>query len=362
MSKFLKNNAHLVFVVLGHACNNRCIYCMQHDIVTNQINKEMNPDVIKFLDELGSDRGEESPLRVHFFGGEPLIYFEALERIVKELTKSKNQFQFSLISNGKALTDKMVRFFNTYDVSFILSWDGDNVMKTRKCDVLNDLALRKRFLALKKFGIVGVACSYCYPLDFMKACIPFAEEYYQRHGNYMGAFMDQIYDSDIADRSLFDIDYEKMYSQMKMLADCYFHPDQYEDPVLKHRLSRDFIDYIMNQIKFHVDSNGNKHNCNMCVCGNGYSTYNIDLKGNLYFCHNMDTPCSTIYDPYLKYLNGILELDTTRANKSVCSECPVYSVCRGGCPMIPKQVREETYCALKKAFFYPVVESLLSLE
>lgn len=95
MTKYLKNNANLVFVILGRACNNKCIYCMQHDIITNQVNVKVNPKVIDFLTELGSQRDEnDDPLRIQFFGGEPLIYFESLKHIVKELSKKKHFFSF----------------------------------------------------------------------------------------------------------------------------------------------------------------------------------------------------------------------------------------------------------------------------
>ena len=53
----------------------------------------------------------------------------------------------------------------------------------------------------------------------------------------------------------------------------------------------------------------NNFNYKKSYCGNGIQVLNIDLKGNLYQCHNNWIQIGSIYDDYLKYLNNANELN-----------------------------------------------------
>ncbi len=358
MSKYLNRRIKTVFIVLGHACNNQCVYCMQHAIITKQVNTDINPDILDFLVEINDN--QETSLHLQFFGGEPLIYFEAIEKIVKELEKRNKKFNYSVISNGKALTDKMVRFFNLYDFQFSLSWDGYNTSFTRTCDVLNDPILRKRFLKLKRFSITGVASAYSYPRDFIEACIPFSNEYSAIHGNNVYLNMDQLFDMGIRDRSLFDFDCDKIANQMKAMTENYLGIKK--DPTLDNCLYDVYIGSLIDIINYRSGDGILQEGTNYPYCGNGYSTLNLDLQGNLYACHNTEIKVGTIYSDYFDYLDKILSFDSTRSNKETCMKCPAYAICYGGCPMMTPKIRQETYCPLKKAFFTPVIETYLKYK
>ena len=355
VSKYLNREINTVFIVLGHACNNQCVYCMQHDITTKQVNTDINPDILDFLVEINNS--QKRNLHLQFFGGEPLIYFEAIEKIVKELEKQDKKFDYSIISNGKALTDKMVRFFNLYNFHFALSWDGYNSIFTRTCDVLNDPSLRKRFLKLKNFGISAVASAYSYPRDFIEACIPFSEEYSAIHGNDIYLNIDQLFDMGIHDRSLFNFDCDKIADQMRVMTENYLGIKK--DPTLNSHLYDLYISSLIETINYRNKKDILVDISNYPYCGNGYSTLNLDLQGNLYACHNTNIKLGTIYSNYFDYLNKVLSFDTTRNNKETCIKCSAYAICYGGCPLMTPEIRQETYCPLKKAFFTPVIETYM---
>ena len=74
MSKYLNIDIDTIFIMLGDKCNFNCKYCMQVNYEREQITNDINGDIFKFIEEL-SDSNNDRPLRLHFYGGEPLLYF-----------------------------------------------------------------------------------------------------------------------------------------------------------------------------------------------------------------------------------------------------------------------------------------------
>ena len=366
MQKFLRNTVDTVFIILGRACNNNCIYCMQHEFVNKNIkheDTEINNDIIDFLAELSENRDKRTDylMYINFFGGEPLLYYDSIKYITKELLKKTN-CTFGLISNGKALTDEMVKFFNLYNFSVGISWDGYNVLKTRHYDIINDTEMRKRLLKLKNLNISSVGCSYSYPREIFDAAIPFCDEYYKKHGKYINIGIDPLYDTHLTDRSLLDIDYDKIFYQITEIVRAYLYPNEIKDDKLRHPIYKNYISPFIERVKNYVKNGGNLCKA-ISKCGNGFNVINLDLKGNLYPCHNMDKPCSTIYDSYIKYINNIILFDSTKEYIEECESCPIYSICYGGCPLISlNKIGRDNYCKLKKAYYYPIIEQLLNIK
>ena len=116
---------------LTKGCNLRCGYCYYADRPdAYQSSTRMSPEVAEQAIEVLLEQGEVGgePVRVHFFGGEPLLNKEALyratlhgERRAKELGK---RIRFEVTTNGTRLDDEVIAFLNSHRMLVGISFDG----------------------------------------------------------------------------------------------------------------------------------------------------------------------------------------------------------------------------------------------
>lgn len=107
--KYLRRNINTLFLMLGNSCNMNCAYCLQHPLVHKPLSREVNPEIYDFLGEVAQENTRT--LHLQFYGGEPLLYFRTIREVVEEIKRRKIPMTFGIITNGRALTDEMVRFF-----------------------------------------------------------------------------------------------------------------------------------------------------------------------------------------------------------------------------------------------------------
>lgn len=359
MSKFLRRKIHTIFLMLGNECNLSCTYCLQHPLVHEPLKRDINPDVIEFIREV-SFENEDSVLYLQFYGGEPLVYSPSIMEVVSKLEDIPN-IRFSTISNSKLLTDDLVDYFNEKDFNFTVSWDGAHVMDTRGYDALDpNSGVRKQLLNINRLGMSAVLSARNYPLETVEEFQKFDEEYFSRNNSYIGWNFDLVMDTGLSNRYILDVDYDRVYSDMEILSERYV--DMVNGRKDWGRITYQVIDDILHRVVWYYDKdggNGNNRGKVTCCCSNGYSILNLDLDGNLYKCHNTSESCGTIYDNYFSYLNKIIASDTSIVRLTQeCLNCPVVSLCNGGCKLVSDKAREETYCKLKQAYYLPVMNTI----
>lgn len=363
MNNFLKQTYDTVFVMLGSGCNFQCKYCLQHPIMTDPICSTMNPDLIEFLESRVIN--QEKSLRVMFFGGEPLLYWENIVNIVDKIKSGsyRDRFNFALLTNGSLLDMDKVEYLNTNNISIGVSWDGINTSNTRGADVLKDPKIRKCFFELNHVAISAVLSSENYPLDIVLEVEKLNKEYKEyREANNLPIFIDhlnlvidEIMDTGLEHKYLTDVDLDRVYKDMTAICDNYRKAclgDEYNPFEFK------YLDKYIQTLKYRVNAD---MRFSMARCGNGYNVLNVDLDGNLYFCHNSSRRVGTIYDSYFSYLEKVIECDTTKNNNQKCAVCCVQDLCQNGCPLICQEVRDRYYCELKRAVFYPIIELVMDL-
>lgn len=113
---------------LTHRCNLGCAYCfMEFPEVKDHYGRsgtrmpwETAVASLAFLREHG-----RQGTTVTFFGGEPLLEFDLLRRIVEHAeTAHAGWFRFNIISNGTLMSDEIRGFLDEHRVSMIVSLDG----------------------------------------------------------------------------------------------------------------------------------------------------------------------------------------------------------------------------------------------
>ena len=114
---------------VAHTCNLNCAYCFasqgkyhgERALMTYEVGKQA-------LDFLIANSGSRRNLEVDFFGGEPLMNWEVVKRLVayartQESVYNKN-FRFTLTTNGMLIDDDVIDFCNREMSNVVLSLDG----------------------------------------------------------------------------------------------------------------------------------------------------------------------------------------------------------------------------------------------
>lgn len=130
------NSKHIVFETTEN-CNLRCKYCGYSDIYSTFEKREKRElsfgKAKRFLDFMHDQWN--SPLNVSynkqiaisFYGGEPLMNFPLVEKVVDYVSQWKlnnNYITFSMTTNG-TLLDKYIDFLAKWDFNLFISIDGD---------------------------------------------------------------------------------------------------------------------------------------------------------------------------------------------------------------------------------------------
>ena len=114
---------------VAHTCNLNCAYCFASQGKYHGDRAIMSFEVGKrALDFLIEHSAGRRNLEVDFFGGEPLMNFEVVKRLVayarsREKECGKN-FRFTLTTNGMLIDDDVIDFANREMSNVVLSLDG----------------------------------------------------------------------------------------------------------------------------------------------------------------------------------------------------------------------------------------------
>ena len=114
---------------VAHTCNLNCSYCFASQGKYQGERAVMSYEVGKrALDFLVENSGSRRNLEVDFFGGEPLMNFDVVKKLVAyarsiEKEKGKN-FRFTLTTNGVLIDDEVIEFANKEMSNVVLSLDG----------------------------------------------------------------------------------------------------------------------------------------------------------------------------------------------------------------------------------------------
>lgn len=354
MKKFLNPSINTIFIMLGEACNLQCKYCMQHEVVNKVLSKEINPSVIEFIKDIAGN--QKNPVVLQFYGGEPLLYYENIQKIVDELIG--HNVHFSVITNGKLLDYGKVEFFNKYKFSVAISYDGENSSETRGFNAIENI--KEHIMSLNNVCLTGVLTTKNYPLDFLEHTQKINDEYHDKNGYFFSINTDDLMDVGLQDKSLKEFDFEKLDKQMRILCSEYEGYFLYGTTLSFNKIN--FMEKHINMLRYHVKNFKSVDlDFSIPACVNGYGVLNVDLDGNLYRCHNARDLVGTIHSNYLSYLRNVIALDPTKINNTHCKECYVQELCRNGCPLVNQDARDDYYCNLKVTLLAPIIDLIIRM-
>lgn len=110
-------------------CNLHCRYCyIQHAGHIHQ-KKYMSEEVAHAaVDLLFQESHEATDLGISFYGGEPMLRFDLIKKIIPYANRKAVAFhktvKYSMTTNGTLLTDEAVEFLTAHNVNVMVSLDG----------------------------------------------------------------------------------------------------------------------------------------------------------------------------------------------------------------------------------------------
>lgn len=333
MAEEFKNRQSVLKAIclhVAHDCNLACRYCFAAEGEYQQGHRGlMSYEVGKqALDFLIANSGDRTNLEVDFFGGEPLLNWEVIEKLVEygrkqEKIHNKN-FRFTLTTNGTFLNDEITDFVNREMSNVVLSIDGrkdvnDRLRVTRNEKGTYDIILPK-FIDMaesrnhKDYYIRGTYTHY--NTDFTNDILHLADL------GFSEISMEPVVAPKDEDYALKNSDLPKLFEEYDRLA----------VEMIKRRKQGEGFNFY----HYNLDLTGGP-----CVvkrvsgCGVGTEYMAVTPEGNLYPCHQFVGD-----DKFLmgNVFDGVKNTELQQEFKSCnvyaheeCKECFARMYCSGGC-------------------------------
>lgn len=117
-----------VGLLVAQECNMRCVYCYGNAGKYAGGGLMDESTAIGAVDWLLENSGDARELGISFFGGEPLLNFPLVRKIVpyarKNAVERGKAMSFSMTTNGSLLTDEIIAFIREEDIHPLISFDG----------------------------------------------------------------------------------------------------------------------------------------------------------------------------------------------------------------------------------------------
>lgn len=320
------------FIMLGNACNFNCTYCLQGEHKAKIIQPEISQKLLDFLDK----QDEINNIGLYFFGGEPLLYYPTIKKIVK---KYKSKFRYEIISNGSLLSEKNIRFLNKYNIKLQLSHDGDISKTTRGKDVLKDKKIKSLFDKIKNRSVNVTYTSITPPIQEIIAS-------YKEDHSVLFNIMSNTTDTEIS-KMYANIDGEKYRKDLEYLLQSY---EDYVDGDISKRREYENVKQLLISMSIYMSEDNKTNRC--YDCGRGMEMLNMDCQGNFYLCHNSNEKIGTVDEDIAIIKQRISNILYNRKEK--CRKCDIRKICGGNCVLLTKG-GEEQKCKLFKIFYNTVI-------
>lgn len=314
---------------VAHTCNLNCSYCFAAQGKYHGERALMSFETGKrALDFLVENSGNRKNLEVDFFGGEPLMNFDVVKRLVayaRSIEKEKNKnFRFTLTTNGVLLDDEVTEFANRECHNVVLSLDGrkevhDRLRKTVNGQGSYDVIVPKFQEFVKKRGNKG----YYVRGTFTKNNIDFTNDiFHMADLGFTELSMEPVVCAPDEPYALTEADLPTLFEQYEILS---------KEMLKRKKEGRPFTFY-----HYMLDLEGGP-----CIykrisgCGSGTEYLAVTPWGEVYPCHQfVGDPKYSLGNIYDGIQNTELQQEFKLCNayaRSDCKDCWAKLYCSGGC-------------------------------
>lgn len=311
-------------IQLGMRCNYSCSYCNQSaELDLGTVTR--TADVEGFLASLaGWLHG--APERIEFWGGEPLLYFAKLKRLVPSLRERFPEVSFSMVSNGSLMDEEILDFIEHYDIFVAVSHDGPG-QHLRGPDPFDDPE-RARWLRdfWRRRGGARKRAAFNFVLTPANADVQATRQWLAERIGDPELQVDMegvvtVYDQRaLAGAGRWS---ESDYARMRSGLDAAFASGdalKVRDIALR---AHDFVE----SLRHRRPSSALGQKCGMDLP----DQIAVDLKGNVMTCQNTGAEGQHRIG-HVDALDGVrLATSTHWSHRESCNHCPVLQLCKGSC-------------------------------
>ncbi len=312
---------------VAHSCNFACKYCFAKQGNYGEKTALMDFNVAKqAIDFLYKGAEGRTHLEVDFFGGEPLLDFDVVKKIIPYARKTypNKKWRFTITTNGALLTKEIEEFLYDNDVSIVLSLDGDK--KT------NDM-----FRVLPNGG--GT-------FDVIFPKIQYVAKHREKSGGYYvrGTYTSKTMDISKTVLDLHNFGFKYISLEPVVTKDKSINIEKENLPALRKEYEKLAEEYVESQDKdkwhfFHFNIDLEAGPCiqkRIHGCGVGVEYLAVSPDGSLYPCHQFDgveeMKLGNVWDGIKnKKLQEQFRKANFLFNKKECATCWARFYCSGGC-------------------------------
>ena len=314
---------------VAHTCNLTCEYCFASQGKYQGERALMSFEVGKqALDFLIAHSGSRRNLEVDFFGGEPLMNWDVVKRLVaygrgQEKIHNK-KFRFTLTTNGMLIDDDVIEFANKEMHNVVLSLDGrkevhDSLRKTASGKGSYDIIVPKFQKLVESRGGKGYYVRGTFThnnVEFTKDLLHMADL------GFTELSMEPVVCGPDEPYALTEADKPILFEQYELLA---------KEMIRRKKAGNGFTFY-----HYMIDLKAGP-----CVykrisgCGSGTEYLAVTPWGELYPCHQfVGDPKYSMGDVWQGVTNTALRDEFKQCNayaRPGCRDCWARMYCSGGC-------------------------------
>jgi len=319
----IENSCSCLVLSIVQKCNLNCRYCFAEGGEYKNSGIMSFETAKKAIDQFQFD-GEGEPQYIVFFGGEPLLNFSLIKKVVKYCEEreqeGKRKILFSITTNATLITPEISEFFSKHDIHPHISIDGDaDTNDANRFDSLGKGSYKKIVAGLNKIDNKKFASARG-TLTNAGADVNKAVQHLLNLG-FGYVFMAPAFNLLDDDHIKCIIDsYNKLYEHFKVAIS----EKKYEE-----------CRKIQNIYK--LLKNINSAQVKTRFCGAGVSEMALDINGDIYPCHRFIGQKDFYMGNIDNFKNEKLYNDFGFSKKqedkkeSMCADCIAQGICGGGC-------------------------------
>ena len=332
-----------VYIVTTENCNFNCKYCFISEAVnSNKENKVMSETVAKatvaLLQRTYEADKTNSERVITFYGGEPLLNYNAIKVIMQEIEETKktkfwpDNVEFAIITNGSLLTPEIIDFLKIHKIQLGISFDGEKATSSNRIgrnpnETVVDVVKEK--IKLCKQKEIPFTLSVTITKEVIKQ-------------------QDKVL-AEILSLEPSSIGFNLLIPSKNRLESLDYYETATDFIINAFKVFREkgiYEDRIMRKVQAFTNKNLYFYDC----CASGGNQYVIAPSGEIGLCHaylnDKKYFSSSVFDENFCYktnLNFQHWQKRTPLLMKECLDCECLGICGGGCPYVAEYVYGSIY-------------------